>query len=523
MRKLSVLLFCLISFIIILGCAEQKAPVETNDKLIGLVEKQLEGLNRVCFSERWKLLTTGRSDSLEIFRKALTNYYFNYDRLKKLRNLRTTQTDDLLKRKIDILYRMMVWQYIESHPDVRKEKESINDLLSVTEKDNVFINSTNNDRLISSFLHPETDSKITNDDVFDKLARLARLRNQIANELGYNSYYSLRLFTDHLENISPDTLYARLERASSVSYDSLIGDLAEEGAYPSCLSALANESISLSLLLKQVLSTDSLLNKAMVTFKDIGFNINKLPIYIKPAAERFDNFEAEYLPVFVPNDIRLVTGSEGGYEVFGTLFDQMGMALYVTHINQDDWLFRYSVVSMWPNVVAGLMNRILNEADWWQSYTSLSKIELDRLQQQRSFQSIVAVRLDLLLANFENQLYLNPGEEAKAIYDKTFEKYLKYPASGNKICRLASLKIVNNPFEFRRQIIAQLISAQIIEYWQRGGETMIKNEAFKYYLVQNYFRFGQREHWDHILKWSTGEELNIEHFLRLNNFIKADR
>ncbi len=520
--KRSYIIFCLLLLPIIFGCAEQKAPVAAGDQIIGLIEQQLEGLNREYLAERWKLLTTGRSDSLEIYRKALAGYNFDFEKLKKIRALSSAVTDELLKRKIDILYRMMVWQYIESHPDVRKEKAAVNNLLSDTEQDNVLINSTNNDRLINCFLYNKADLKTKKDEIFDILARLARLRNQIAGELGYNSYYSLRIFADNLEHISPDTLYSRLETASLNNYTVLANSLAKEGGYSAGVSAFGNERMYLRFRLGQALPADSLLFKTELTLKDIGFDINKLPIYVQSAATIFDKFRTECLPVFIPNDIRLVTGSESGFENFSTLFDQMGMALYSTHINQDDWLFRYSANSVWPDVVSGLMGDIIDEEIWWRNYTSLAEADIDRFQQQKGFASVLSLRINLMLAEFERLLYLQPAEKAQAIYEKSFEKYMKYQPTDYNLCRLACLKIADNPFEFRRQIIARLIVAQIIEYWRRDNETPVKNEAFKYYLVQNYFRFGQREHWNHILKWATGEELNINHFLKLNDFPETD-
>jgi hypothetical protein len=515
MKTKLILTAIIIPILVLMNCSEPKQKT-SSDKDVEDVESYEATLEQIIYSYRtanWKSLTTGHSDSLGSCQNLLSAYYRDRNRLQKPGQWRKTLTDETTRRKADILYRLTLINYVELKPEIKREVASLNKLLYDKTQT---LNMASSELVAGSFSDCIFEDDRSDDpaaqEIINAIARLARLRNQVARELGYNSYYSLRLFADSFDRSMIESVIQSLEESSDSAWGSVMEESSAATAFDSMLKSVRTDYKKMLDGYDSYLTAEEQLPNIKKAMRKIGFNLDKLPIYITSLSQSSADAISYCSAVRIPGDIRVAVREDSGLVSFMNLWRQFGLAVYYAHIKQNSWLFRSPPGGLWPQVVSNIMDMIF--------YDNNQVPEFYGIPDNREFNEkyrLLQQRYELMLALFEKQLYIAAESVGPDQYTELFERLMMSSSAENRFCHLAAVAMINHPFLIQRQIVARLIAAQIFAGWKKGDNDRMIDPEIRHYLVQNYYRFGRRHNWSDILKWATGEELNAKYYLEYLN------
>jgi hypothetical protein len=485
-------------------------------------EKKAEFLSRQSSLSQWQYYTDGRSDSLEYFQNLYATLISDSKRLSLVKKYRTLISDEPYRRKLDVIYRESFRSVIEHKTVIKKTKDS---LIAVAKRYNfVFegkpstedrlrqILSTDKDRFRRCEVYKSLTSR--GDKLAGGLETLARLRNQAAARLGYNSYYDLMLMADGIEKTEHIDFLNELDRLTSEPYKQALDSLAESLN----LDDLQIWDIEYALNYTGFnpdthYPKDNQLSLMKGTFRGLGFNIGAWPIYFAPKVTTGDDPGSRILPVNVPDDIRIITDIKSGYASLSNLFAQVGRAIYAVHIDKSDFLLAQAPAPCFEIAMARIITNMIDLDSWKKIYAGIPEQQVMEMAARRDFRRLFNLRMNLVHLFFERELYADPYADLTRKYSEIFEKYLMIPCNLGIKPWAARTECIDRPVTIQNNLLAECITAQTYSYLKKKYGSVLDNQHTREFLVQNYYRFGRSEDWQTLLARGTGEKLNPRYIL----------
>lgn len=522
------ILFLLISALLIQGCYDKKYKSENASVFVSDFEGKVRQLSSAQNLELWKQASTGKSDSLEDINDRLADFYKNPELHEKTVAYRKIVSDDVLKRKLDLMYRQILRSRIKYHSEINYLIDSLNNKLA--ELYSVLPLDAKNSAM-TYFLceHNEVNMSRKNKKIMKEIgngmARLVRLRNLAAKRMGYNSYYSMNAFIEYSYAAYSDKILNQLEEQTRSKYQGILnqsGDVSPNDIEALCDLLRQQADLKNEYSYYFSFSEDSRFKILINTFKSVGFDLNKLPVFFNNADSSIVSDIARVFAINCRNDIRVVLNSTGGMESFYSLFHATGFAIYASHIKQDGYLFRDDPTSLRTKIILSIVENIILTEKWLNEYLDLPEDFAFRWRQDANKFKILELRSRLLMARFEEQLYLNNAWRVKDTFQELFNRIMDRPANNAVVWWAALDDYINRPFYIQRKLIADLAAAQILNCLI-DDESGFESSLFKYTLVQNCFAPGQHYDWYDMLVQITGEELNAAYYLnRPDSTVESD-
>lgn len=525
MAKTMLLLFLTLG-LMIQGCYKAKYKAEDAPTFVADFESRL-GKQSIAYNlESWKYLSTGKSDSLNYYRSKLVDLFNEQNLLEKAEAYRKIVKDDILKRKLDLIYRRILYSKINYCPDIKNLIDLLNDKLSKIRTILPEGKTPNFAYFLCDFYEEELNRKERKllREIGDGLAQLIRLRNLAAKQMGYNSYYTMNAFTEHLDVHFLDSTFAQLEELSHDCFNSILdisSNIPQDSAKALCDLIRQHADLLEEYNYYFYRNTDDWHKILTKTFEGLGFNLNKLPIYFNDADSTI-NTTTKTFAINCSNDIRVVSSLSGGIDAFNSFLRAVSFAIYLSHINQDSFLFRGNPSGMRTEIISTIFKDIISTEKWRNEYLNLPDDFTFRWQQGIDKFRLIELRSNLLLLEFEKQLYLNQALKAGEMFRELSEKVMTVSGVDSSAWWLVLDDFINRPFYNQKKLVAELVAAQILDCLTED-ESIIESSLLKYTLVQYCFSNGQRYDWNDILIQTTGEGLKVKYyFKRLNIPIDSD-
>jgi len=512
------LFFLLILILLYQGCEKNEYTSGDIPTFISDFESRLKDLNTARNLELWKRASTGESDSLEYYDDLLKKLLDNPDLLDKVVAYRKIVSGDVLKRKLDLMFHYILRSRIDSQPEINNLIDSLNDELA---KFYGTLTSEVKKSDLTYFLCEYSEDNITtkNKKLFQEIgngvARLIRLRNLASKRLGYNSFYSINEFIEYGDAVESDRILDQLEEKSRAPYQSILdssGDMSLNNIEGLCDLLRQQSDLKSEYGYYFDFSEKDKFNIIVNTYKSVGFDLNKLPIYfISPESTVITDI-ARCFPINCSNDIRIVTNRAGSSESFYSLFNVAGFAIYLSNIKQDSYLFQDDPASLRAEIIQSIFDNLISTEKWRNEYLSLPDDFAFRWRQDAYKFKVIDLRSRLLMARFEKQLYLHNALEIRDIFRELFERIMERPTYNSVVWWAVLDEYINRPFHIQRKLIAGLAAAQILGSTMED-ESGFGSSLFKYTLVQDCFAPGHRYSWYDMLLQITGEDINVDYYL----------
>ncbi|HUV30455.1 MAG TPA: M3 family metallopeptidase [Acidobacteriota bacterium] len=503
-------------------CREPEPSAKDITLTLDSLESKFVRLNFRLAQENWLLLTTGQADSLEFYR-GLYDWVVGdesaFDRLRAGVKQAQNETD---QRRLALLYPMFLRSHVEQSRQVRAARDSLVDLMSSYAP--MMDGEARTPASLAGTLRYDAERAdrekayralhSVGDEAGALLSRLFRLRNQQARGLGYNNFFGMILSATELTLDGYVALLETLDSATVEEYAGLTDQVRRS------LSSIEIEiwdvPYAYSSVFREVdryFPVDSQLNYIHRGFQDIGFFLNKLPIYFDTKTLEGEIPSAVALTIKAPFDQRVAYTPSGGLAACRMTAEQIGKALRTAFINEPRALYSSICDEIWTGAMARVFADIFGQDQWLGRYASVPGELIARYRRARHQQDLVELRLTLLQLSFEYEAYQNPNRDLNRLYWDLFEKYMLLPRHDDMRPWAATIEYVTRPAQSHHDLLADMISAQTLAYIEKYQGSVVANPETKAFLVQNYFRFGSRFPWNDLLQRGTGEPLQPRYLL----------
>ena len=498
MIKRFLTLFLLLFLVFCSNCTNRQPDSEKIRMFVNDLESKSKQAIPADLFLQWEMYVDNGEDFSGPAAIPAANILNDHSLLDKLRILRKSTGDETTLRELEILERDIIIAITETHPEIKALKDTLRELCRRIHEVNAMPN--------------EIQESIP--DIGEGIARLFRLRNLVAKDLGYKSYYSLRMYIDNYDLRFSEKLITALDMATSGPYAILLEKLN------------VKDSLDLGELFRRLatfhqidLEYDAyfpsedhieLLDKALLT---IGFDLDKLPIYFNLPSTPVRGEGAATFAIQVPYDIRIVVHPNDGYRAFRQLLRESAIALYYSHIGENDFLYKTAPSACLIKAINKLIESLILNTPWLKTVMPLSDELTGGMNLYLTDSTIINVRAMIVSAELEKELYQNPYLDPRRLFDSLFSKIMKSHPLGGKDYLNFLAGHIDQPLNALDNFIAEGIVAQCLYYLNNAENNPDDSLSPKDFMVQYLFSHGRKYDWNDILKKATGETLNIKYYI----------
>lgn len=455
-------------------------------------------------------------------------------------------TDPLLKRQLELLYN----QYLEN----QIPQDVISELVRrETEIESSFTNFratyqgrkvSNND--ISDVLRNELDSakrreaweasKQIGKEVAGKVVELVKLRNRIAQRLGFTNYHNLALavaeFDPHQLSATLDELkrltdepFARMKRASD---QELLQRFSVSHLMPWHYSdPFFQEAPALG----QVDLNTYFVDKDIVELVKRFYT--GIGLAVEPILARSDLYErpgknqhAYCMDIDRKGDVRTLCNLRNDEYWMSTLLHELGHAVYDVHNSASlPYLLRTPAHILTTEAIAMLMGRQTKNPEWLRIVADAPAAELeqirDRILDQLALSQLIFIRWGLVVVYFEREMYANPDQDLNTLWWQLVEQLQLVTRPEGRLAPdwAAKIHIATAPAYYQNYILGELTASQYLAALERefGAPLPVSNPKIGQFLIERIFRPGALYPWNELIAKATGEPLTPKYFV--NQFV----
>lgn len=372
-------------------------------------------------------------------------------------------------------------------------------------------------------------SKEIGERVAPQVRELARLRNDVARDLGFGDYYSFALDLQEMDEEWLFELLADLESMTEQPFrrwkesldDSLRKRFGTEDLYPwhygdpFFQSLPADDKIDIS----RLIPNGDAVGLAERTFK--GWDID-----LSEVMQRSDLYPRERkcqhafcLHVDRFDDVRILANVVPGERWIEVMLHESGHAAYDMSIDRDlPYLLRRAAHTFVTEAIAILAGRLVRDPDW---LTTVARSDpgtvdgiRDQLARSAAAQSLLFMRWGLAVVHFERSLYSDPEGDLNALWWELVERFqlVNRPPERHAADWAAKIHIAAAPVYYQNYLLGEMFAAQIERTCRGQAGGLIGRREVGDLLRDRIFRLGSSRRWDDLVEHATGRRLGAADF-----------
>lgn len=512
--------------------------------------KETKDLRKALYLASWDFETTGSEESknLRVDKEIeLTKIYADKTRFEKLKKFKESydqiENHDL-KRQLVLFY--------NSFESEQKDEELLSEIIELSAEINDKYNNHRghvngkkvSDNEILGILEESVDndlrkqyweaSKEIGAEVGDKVIEIVKLRNKVAQKLGYKNHYYMSL---KQEEIDFDFLFSTLSKLKELTDEpfrnakaKLDKHLAEKFnitvdqlrpwhySDPFFQECPASDELNVD----HLFSTRDVIGMNLKFFDGLGLEtrdmLEKSDLYAKEGKSQ----HAFCTDLDKEGDVRILCNIIPNEKWVSTTLHELGHAVYDKYLPSElPFYLRSPAHTMSTEAIAMLMGRLTKNAEWLEKIADVSHSEIEahlpNIKEQGKLAMLIFVRWGLVMVNFERALYEDPDQDLNTLWWDCVEKFqfVTRPENRNKADWASKLHLALAPVYYQNYILGEMIASQL-EYFinhKVEGHSLVNNPFAGKYLVEEYFKHGARCDWNELLEKSTNEALNPEYFI----------
>jgi peptidyl-dipeptidase A len=526
-------------------------PTSELERFISDFEKRLAPVERAVNEAWWNLATSGTDVAREEFvaaSKAYTELFSNRDEYAKLRGWfeeLDSVENPLLRRRVEVLYRMF-----EERRGDQKILGRIEELEA--EANAIYGNHRSvvggkkmSENEVRELLRSSEDqeqrreaweaSKSVGREVEETVRELARLRNRLAREQGYENYYARSLELQEIQAGDLAGIMDSLERATDAPFRELKEDIDARLRLKFDVDEIMPWHLSgpffhrapdvAGIDLDRYFEGKDLEELTRRTFDGLALDvrgvISQSDLYEREGKSQHAfcvRIGREY-----PYDVRVLANVRPDAYWMDAMLHEFGHAVYDRHVNPRlPYLLRTYAHANTTEAIALMMGTLVGDPGWLRSVAGATREDLDedaaRLTTHRRADKLTLARFVLVMYHFEQALYADPdSRELNPVWWDLVERFLfvDRPPGRDAPDWASVIHVAVAPVYYHNYMLGELISAQLRNYLESHitHGSFHENEVAGRYLLESFFGPGARENWRDTVLRATGEPLNPEHFV----------
>ena len=555
-KKLKSLL-AIVTVIVMAACTNQEQELQ---KLITKIENDVKPLRKEACIAQWDGSISGKSEDFDRYAQLsqqMTEYYSNKEIFNQLKGFKGGGkiNDPILKRQLDILYNAflsnqadtaLLNQIIVKSMELEKVYGEYRATLNgkeITDNDveDILRTSKNNKELQEVWeSHKNIGPKVEKG-----LIEIVKLRNMVAQQLGFSNYHSMSL---ELSGQNPEEITALLDELDSLtskSFSELKNEM--DNAFSKRYNVKKEELMpwhyqgryfqeapNLYPVDLDKYYADKNLEELTINFyNSIGMDITGMvknsSLYPQPGK----NQHAFCTDIDGYGDVRILCNIAPNERWMDTMLHEYGHGVYAQgHDNSNlPYFLRDAAHTFTTEAVAMIFGRLSKNAEWIRQSLGLTDKEKENIAENcfkaTKLQQVVFSRWVQVVYRFEKEMYANPDQDLNALWWNLVEKYqqLKKPAGRNMPDYATKIHIALYPCYYHNYQLGELFASQMHYYIVNNitksndisNECYIGNKEIGKWMQENIFAPGMKWEWNEFIERATGEKLTAKYYAQQFN------
>lgn len=546
-----------ISILLLTSCETETMKMENklNDFIAGY-EQRVEPLYTEANLAYWDASISGKTEDWARAEEAqlkLTELHASKEDFAILKKIKTSGAvqEPLLVRQLNALYN----SYLYNQADIEKLKEKIRLETEVEQKYSNFravVNGkTVTDNEIEEVLKTSTNTSILKEAwlahknigplVSEDVKKLARLRNEIAKELGFANYHEMSLKLDDQEPDDVNKLFDELDLLTRDAFATLKDDIDAHLAkrynvkkaelmpwhYQNRFFQEAPRIYEVDL--DKYYAGQDIVELTRVYFNGIDLDIDDMlansDMYEKPGK----NQHAYCIHIDRQGDVRVLCNIRPNYNWMNTNLHEFGHAVYDKFIDPSlPFVLRDPAHTFTTEAIAMIFGRFAGNPKWMHEMGIISQDEMGKIAEE-SFNSLrleqlVFSRWSQVMYRFEKAMYENPEQDLNALWWNLVETYqlLHKPDGRNEPDWASKIHVASYPCYYHNYHLGELLASQLFFYITGN---VLASDDFRFqsfvnqpevgaYLKEEVFMPGSRWYWNEMIEKATGEKLTAKYYAK---------
>jgi peptidyl-dipeptidase A len=503
----------------------------------------------------WEANITGTDAAYERKRvtdKALVDLHSDHEMFAQLKALKEKGEvrDPVLRRELDVMYRA----FLPGQADPKLQKQIVDLENDVEQTFNTHRGQVGDKTLsendIRDILATTTDSAQAEAawkaymevgaKVDGKLRELARLRNQVARELGFRDYFAMSLV---LQEIEEDKLFNLFDELDSLTFGTFAKvkadmDATRAARFHVAVSELrpwhfgdlffqeapGGEGVNLDDLFKNA----DMVALAKKYYASIGLPVDDIlahsDLYEKPGKCP----HAFCADLNRAGDIRVLANVKPNLYWAGTILHELGHGVYDKNIRADvPFVLHEASHAITTEGIAEMFGALVKNEEWLTKVLGIAPDEAARVgraaRESLRIEQLMFSRWTQVMLRFEQGLYKDPNQDLGRLWSDLRKRYqlLNSPEPASRPDYAAKMHILTHPVYYQCYMMGELFAAQVKNHVARKVLGLKDARQTSFYeqpkagefLRENIFGPGDEYSWAEITQRATGEPLTARYFV----------
>ncbi|MHC4068176.1 MAG: M2 family metallopeptidase [Planctomycetota bacterium] len=540
--------------ILLFGCSAGDRQ-EQGQKFVNAHVKKIKPIMIKANLADWDAAVSGKSEDYDRageLRLKIRRIYSDSEDYAFVKDLKDSGqiTDAVLARQIDRLYYAYLKNQIE--PELLKE---IVDLSTKIEKNFSTFRGTIDGRKVTSneirdILKTQIDSterekawlasKQVGPVVADDLIRLVKLRNKAARKVGFENYHTLILTTGEQDIEELDRIFNQLYELTNEPFRQLKAGLdrvlAEE--YDVAVTELMpwhyhdpffqESPMVYDLDLDAYYKGKDVKELSIKFYKGIGLGVESIIANSDLYEREGKNPHAFCTDIDREGDVRILCNLKNNEKWMEVQLHELGHAVYGKYQSPTvPYLLRQPAHSFTTEAIAMFFGRLSRNPDWMQQMLDLSDEQREEIRKVSAkyaqLKQLIFARWDMVMYEFEKQLYANPDQDLNNLWWDIVEKYqfVKKPPCRNEPDWASKIHFAIAPCYYHNYLLGEMFASQLHQYIVGNVLKLECDEGVSYvgqrevggFIREKVFEAGAVYHWNRMIELATGEPLSPKYFV----------
>lgn len=525
-------------------------------ELLTKIENEVKPLRTESNIAMWNGSISGNEEDFAKSAQAqekVTAYFSDKEIFEQLKSYKESGKikDPILSRQLDVVYN----QFLANQADIEllnkiiskstnlermygEYRASLNGK-SITDNDveNILRTSTDNKELRAVWESHKGIGKV----VEKELIELVKMRNQVAQSLGFDNYHSMSL---ELSGQKPQEITAILDELDSLTRGAF-GELKDEmdNAFAKRYKVKKEELMPWHYQGRYFQEAPNLypvdldkyyqgkdLEKLTVDFyNSIGLDITKILANSSLYPQEGKNQHAFCIDIDGDGDVRVLCNISANEQWMGTMLHEYGHGIYAQTHDENRSLpysLRDAAHTFTTEAIAMIFGRLSRNAAWMQKNLGLTdeeklSIEDDCFKSLR-LQQVVFSRWVQVVYRFEKEMYANPDQDLNQLWWNLVEKYqqIKKPEGRDEPDYATKIHIALYPCYYHNYQLGEIFASQMHNYIVTNisksndmkNECYVGNIEIGKWMSEKIFSPGMMYEWDKFVENATGEKLTAKYY-----------
>jgi len=372
-----------------------------------------------------------------------------------------------------------------------------------------------------------------------KLLELVRLRNQMAQQLGFANFFSLQLALQEIDERELFDLFAELDQLTSEPFASLKKNIdaaraAHFGVRPEELRPWHYGDLffqeappSGEVDLDGLFAKADLVGLAKKYFAGVGLPVEDIlqrsDLYEKPGKSP----HAYCTDMDRAGDVRVLANLAPNLYWADTILHELGHGVYDKYIRPDvPFLLHEAAHPLTTEAVALMFGAMAKNEDWLQRVLELEPQQAGQIGRAARAalraERLIFARWAQVMLHFEHGLYSDPDQDLGKLWWDLKKRYQfqNPPESVQRPDYAAKTHILNTPVYYHNYLMGELLAAQLRAHiaariLPTDGPVQpcfYEQPAVGQYLRDQVFGPGNLYPWHELIRRATGEPLTARHY-----------